>query len=154
MSFTTAPPLRCLKGAPRGCGAVVAPRTKFCRGALPLLGEVPSAHTGERGRRGTESAIWEKKEQSLENLCHSETSDRRHWSWESVSFSGRQYIYAWRIGDADCRVASLLAMTGGFDSVLSFLPCSRCHSGDPSVDLTVDSSPSRGAKRERRRFAA
>ena len=56
------------------CGAPLA----------PLLEELSRRRL--RGRRGVESAIWEKKERSIENHCHSETSDRCHWSWESVSF--------------------------------------------------------------------
>ena len=56
------------------CGAPLA----------PLIEELSRRRL--RGRRGVESAIWEKKERSIENHCHSETSDRCHWSWESVSF--------------------------------------------------------------------
>ena len=40
--------------APSGCSAANAPVRNLCRGALPLLGEVPSAHTGERGRQSIE----------------------------------------------------------------------------------------------------
>ena len=38
----------------------VAPLLNLCREALPLLGEVPSAHTGERGRQCGDNAIGEK----------------------------------------------------------------------------------------------
>ena len=64
MSFTTAPPLRYLAGAPRGDGAANAPVRNPCRGALPLLGEVPSAHTGERGRQSSDMSRGEKKERT------------------------------------------------------------------------------------------
>ena len=32
-------------------------------------------------------------EGSIDNLCHSETSDRCHWSWESVSFLDSSMFY-------------------------------------------------------------
>ena len=53
-----------LKGAPRGCGATNVPVANLRREALPLLGEVPSAHTGERGRRAPSITIWQKKGRS------------------------------------------------------------------------------------------
>ena len=63
-----------------------------CGEALPLLGEVPSAHTGERGRRGG-------------TRCRAEKTGRNSFLyWQSLSH------------------------------------------GDPSVSLTLDSSPKRGAK--------
>ena len=36
------------------------------RRALPLLGEVPSAHTGERGRRSVDRGRWEKTVRNAE----------------------------------------------------------------------------------------
>ena len=87
-------PERGAKGAPRfvaeASGRVPSPRR-----ALPLLGEVPSAHTGERGLRGRLRCRREKTERGAE-----------------YSFPHRQ---------------------------------SHSH-GDPSVSLTLDSSPKRGAK--------
>ena len=65
------------------------------RRALPLLGEVPSAHTGERGLRGRTRSRREKTERSADN-----------------SFPYWQFL----------------------------------SHGDPSVSLTLDSSPKRGAK--------
>ena len=65
------------------------------REALPLLGEVPSAHTGERGRRGRMRCRREKTERS---------ADHSFPHWHSLS------------------------------------------PGDPSVSLTLDSAPKRGAK--------
>ena len=65
------------------------------REALPLLGEVPSAHTGERGRRG---GTWSRREKTERSTDHSFPH------WHSLSH------------------------------------------GDPSVSLTLDSSPKRGAK--------
>ena len=50
------------RGAKRMRHIYIAPVRNLCRGALPLLGEVPSAHTGERGRRWAETAIRQKKE--------------------------------------------------------------------------------------------
>ena len=65
------------------------------REALPLLGEVPSAHTGERGLRDRTRCRREKTERSADNSFS---------YWQSLS------------------------------------------PGDPSVSLTLDSSPKRGAK--------
>ena len=42
-----------------------APDPNLCREALPLLGEVPSAHTGERGRQSRDWSRGEKKERSI-----------------------------------------------------------------------------------------
>ena len=70
-------------------------RFRHPREALPLLGEVPSAHTGERGLRGRTRSRAEKTERSTD-----------------ISFPHRH---------------------------------SHSH-GDPSVSLTLDSSPKRGAK--------
>ena len=54
VSFADSSPKR---GA-KGCGAANAPVPNLSRGALPLLGEVPSAHTGERGsQRGDWSRV-------------------------------------------------------------------------------------------------
>ena len=49
-----------LAGAPWGCG-VFATMQNLCREALPLLGEVPSAHTGERGRHRGDPSRGEKR---------------------------------------------------------------------------------------------
>ena len=58
----SATPTAPLEGTPRGeRHDAFEPAANLCRGALPLLGEVPSAHTGERGRRCVETAIREKK---------------------------------------------------------------------------------------------
>ena len=49
--------------------------------------------------------------------------------------------------DADCHVASLLAMTGILYTALSFAKWRFLHTGDPSVGLMADCSPRRGTKR-------
>ena len=101
------------------CGAPLA----------PLLGE-SRARRRLRGRRGVESAIWEKKERSIENHCHSETSDLCHRSWESVSFpdssmflcGAKENGFPRRFAQRDggildsliCRLVPLGAMTGWF----------------------------------------
>ena len=78
------------RGAKGVDGAAPSPRR-----ALPLLGEVPSAHTGERGLRSRTRCRREKTERS---------ADHSFPYWHSHS------------------------------------------PGDPSVSLTLDSSPKRGAK--------
>ena len=76
-------------------GQLVARRFRQNREALPLLGEVPSAHTGERGLRGRTRCRWEKTGRSAD-----------------YSFPYWQFLSP----------------------------------GDPSVSLSLDSSPKRGAK--------
>ena len=65
-----------LIGAPRGCGTANAPVPNLCREALPLLGEVPSAHTGERGRQSQDTSRPEKTEQSKILPCYCEASSQ------------------------------------------------------------------------------
>ena len=60
VGYADSSPRRDAKGGERH--DAFEPAANLCRGALPLLGEVPSAHTGERGRRWAESAIRQKKE--------------------------------------------------------------------------------------------
>ena len=91
------------------------------REALPLLGEVPSAHTGERGRRrgGLEQGGKERAEYrinlSLRDQC-------AHRSWQSASPMHCTKNTLPTRGGTDSHVASLLGMTVVFYTSLCLFP--------------------------------
>ena len=65
----SATPTAPLEGTPRGGGTMLLSQLQtFAAERCPLLGEVPSAHTGERGCRWAESAIRQKKERGNDHV--------------------------------------------------------------------------------------
>ena len=138
------------------------------REALPLLGEVPSAHTGERGLRGRTWCRPEKTERSVDNSFPHWLSLRPGTLSVSLSLDsspeggakGVERTHSPRealplLGEVPSAHTGERGLRGrtrcrpektGRCADNSFPYWQSLSHGDPSVSLTLDSSPEGGAK--------
>ena len=121
-----------------------APARNLCREALPLLGEV--ARSAE-GVAGVEFGAGEKRKSGLKFPCHCETS--AHTGRGNPRPPAPHINTASAKRETDSHVASAPRNDkGGLNPAVSFPNRQSLDTGDPSVGLTSDSSPKRGAKRD------